>query len=81
MSLAGTDTAAGLEHGATETGDITVSEEYLARSAPEAHGKNIVNVIVVDFRGFDTLGEITVLVVAALGIVSLVQVGRRRGRR
>jgi len=46
----------------------------------EAHGRNVVNVVVVDFRGFDTLGEITVLLVAALGIVSLVQAGRRRGR-
>ena len=51
----------------------------MARSLPEAHGKNVVNVIVVDFRGFDTLGEITVLLVAAMGVVALVQVGRRRG--
>jgi multicomponent Na+:H+ antiporter subunit A len=33
-----------------------------------AHGRNIVNVILVDFRGFDTLGEITVLVSAAIGV-------------
>jgi multicomponent Na+:H+ antiporter subunit A len=78
--LAGTDPHVSAEHGATDTPDgITVSEEYVARSLPEAHGKNIVNVIVVDFRGFDTLGEITVLLVAALGVVALVQVGRRRG--
>jgi multicomponent Na+:H+ antiporter subunit A len=78
--LAGTDPAVSTEHGGTETpAGATVSEEYLARSLPEAHGKNIVNVIVVDFRGFDTLGEITVLLVAALGVVALVQVGRRRG--
>jgi multicomponent Na+:H+ antiporter subunit A len=77
-NLAGTDPHASVEHGATDTPDgITLSEEYMARSLPEAHGKNVVNVIVVDFRGFDTLGEITVLLVAAIGIVSLVQVGRR----
>ena len=72
-SLAGTDSHAELEHGETETGDITLSEEYLARSLPEADGRNVVNVIVVDFRGFDTMGEITVLAVAALGV--------RRARR
>jgi multicomponent Na+:H+ antiporter subunit A len=77
-STAGTDAHAGVQHGETQTGDDTVSEEYLARSLPEAHGHNVVNVIVVDFRGFDTLGEITVLVVAALGVWSLVLVGRRR---
>jgi len=42
-------------------------------------GGNIVNVILVDFRGFDTLGEITVLGIAALGVWSLLP-GRRRHR-
>jgi multicomponent Na+:H+ antiporter subunit A len=60
--------------------DRTVSEEYLARSKPEAHGSNVVNVIVVDFRGFDTLGEITVLFVAAIGIVGLIRFGARRSK-
>ena len=59
--------------------DQTISEQYLGRSYPEAHGRNVVNVIVVDFRGFDTMGEITVLIVAALGIASLVGLGRTRG--
>lgn len=36
-----------------------------------AKGRNVVNVILVDFRGLDTMGEITVLVIAALGIVVL----------
>jgi multicomponent Na+:H+ antiporter subunit A len=49
-----------------------VSTEFLARSIEEAGGHNIVNVILVDFRGYDTLGEITVLVVAALGVAALV---------
>jgi multicomponent Na+:H+ antiporter subunit A len=42
-----------------------------------AHGNNIVNVILVDFRGLDTLGEITVLSVAAFGVYALLRLGRR----
>ncbi|MGQ9888778.1 MAG: putative monovalent cation/H+ antiporter subunit A [Aggregatilineales bacterium] len=38
-----------------------------------AKGRNVVNVILVDFRGIDTLGEITVLAVAALGVVALLR--------
>lgn len=49
-----------------------VSDTFLADSYPEAQGGNVVNVILVDFRGFDTLGEITVLVVATLGAAALV---------
>lgn len=37
----------------------------------EAHGRNVVNVILVDYRALDTLGEITVLGVAALGVYLL----------
>ncbi|MDP9434588.1 MAG: Na+/H+ antiporter subunit A [Actinomycetota bacterium] len=55
-----------------------VSQAFLDRSYEEAGGRNVVNVVLVDFRGFDTLGEITVLVVAALGVASLVLAGRRR---
>jgi multicomponent Na+:H+ antiporter subunit A len=51
--------------------------EYAARSLPEAGGRNIVNVILVDFRGFDTFGEITVLAVTALGVANLVRMARR----
>lgn len=58
----------------------SVSEEFLARSVPEAGGKNVVNVILVDFRGLDTLGEVTVVLVAALGIASLVLTVRRPTR-
>jgi multicomponent Na+:H+ antiporter subunit A len=53
-----------------------ISGEFLARSLPEAEGRNVVNVILVDFRGFDTMGEIVVLLVAALGIISLVAASR-----
>jgi multicomponent Na+:H+ antiporter subunit A len=56
----------------------SVSEEFVARAASEAGGHNVVNVVLVDFRGLDTLGEITVLAVAALGIAALVLAPRWR---
>jgi multicomponent Na+:H+ antiporter subunit A len=55
-----------------------ISTEYVARALPEGGGRNVVNVILVDFRGLDTLGEITVLAVAAIGVVSLARIGRYR---
>ncbi len=45
-------------------------------SAPEAHGRNIVNVILVDFRGFDTLGEIAVIVIAGVAAIAALRAGR-----
>jgi multicomponent Na+:H+ antiporter subunit A len=54
---------------------------YFADAAPRlAHGYNVVNVILVDFRGFDTLGETTVLVTVAIGVRALLLIGRE-GRR
>jgi multicomponent Na+:H+ antiporter subunit A len=54
---------------------------YFADAAPRlAHGSNIVNVILVDFRGFDTLGETTVLVTVAMGVRALLLIGRGRGQ-
>lgn len=61
----------GLGFGAV-TPEPTVTDGYLERSVPEAEGENVVNVILVDFRGLDTLGEITVLAVAAIGAAGLV---------
>ncbi|HUG73491.1 MAG TPA: hydrogen gas-evolving membrane-bound hydrogenase subunit E [Steroidobacteraceae bacterium] len=54
----------------------TVAGELLARSWPEGHGRNVVNVILVDFRGLDTLGEITVFAVAALVVHALLRAHR-----
>ena len=48
-----------------------LGEQYLAASLPLAKGTNAVNTILVDFRGFDTLLEIGVLVIATLGIMGL----------
>jgi len=51
----------------------SISEFFLANSKPGGGGTNVVNVILVDFRGFDTLGEITVLAIAALGIYAMLK--------
>ena len=54
----------------------TIAAELLARSLPEAWGSNVVNVILVDFRGFDTFGEITVFGIAALVVHALLRRAR-----
>ncbi len=51
----------------------TIAGYFLENSKPGGGGTNVVNVILVDFRGYDTLGEITVLALAGLGIVALLQ--------
>jgi len=49
----------------------TISDYYLAEAKPGGGGTNVVNVILVDFRGFDTYGEIIVLGIAAITIFAL----------
>jgi multicomponent K+:H+ antiporter subunit A len=49
----------------------SISPYFLSHALPEGGGANVVNVIIVDFRGFDTLGEITVMGLAALVIHAL----------
>ncbi len=51
--------------------ETPISEFFAANAYTEAHGRNIVNVILVDFRALDTLGELTVLTLAATGVYSL----------
>ena len=51
---------------------------FASVSEPLGHGHNVVNVILVDFRGFDTLGEITVLGIAAIGIFALLKLRPER---
>jgi multicomponent Na+:H+ antiporter subunit A len=46
---------------------------FAENSLPHAKGRNVVNVILVDFRGLDTLGEITVLAIAAIGVFALLK--------
>ncbi|WP_028355915.1 monovalent cation/H+ antiporter subunit A [Bordetella petrii] len=50
-----------------------ISEFFVHMALPEGGGTNIVNVILVDFRGFDTLGEITVLGIVALTVYALLR--------
>lgn len=51
----------------------SISGFFLENSKPGGGGTNVVNVILVDFRGFDTLGEIVVLAIAAVGILALLE--------
>jgi multicomponent K+:H+ antiporter subunit A len=51
----------------------TISNFFIERAWPEGGGTNVVNVIIVDFRGFDTFGEITVLGVVAIVVYSLLR--------
>ena len=58
--------------------DPNLSDYFRAASVPEAHGRNLVNVIIVDFRALDTLGEITVLALAALAAAAVIATVRAR---
>jgi len=61
----------------SETFVSLVSPYFNASSLPLAKGRNVVNVILVDFRGFDTLGEISVLSLAAIGVFALLRLVSR----
>ncbi|EKF72985.1 putative monovalent cation/H+ antiporter subunit A [Alcanivorax hongdengensis A-11-3] len=64
------------------TGELSsISPFFLEHSKPGGGGTNVVNVILVDFRGFDTFGEITVLGIAAMGIYALLRDMRLRSAR
>jgi len=60
--------------------DRSVTDFFEAASWPEAFGRNIVNVILVDFRALDTFGEVAVVVVAALSAVALLRQKREDNR-
>jgi multicomponent K+:H+ antiporter subunit A len=74
--LAGAGLAALAYSVMTRPGDTQVAAEMLARALPEAHGRNVVNVILVDLRGFDTFGEITVFAISALVVHGLLRRSR-----
>lgn len=67
--------------------DARLSEFFAANSYALAHGRNVVNVILVDFRGLDTLGEISVVMAAGIAVLTLIRrqkrdaPGARRGAR
>ena len=52
---------------------------YEQTSATLAGGNNVVNVIIVDYRGYDTMGEITVLSISAIALFALVKFGKGKG--
>lgn len=56
----------------------SISWYFLEQSVPKGGGTNVVNVILVDFRGYDTFGEITVLGIAAIGVLALMDGLRTR---
>ena len=56
-----------------------ISEYHLAESVPLGHGRNVVNVIIVDYRALDTLGEIFVVALSAIGVYSMIQYTRSTG--
>ena len=58
-----------------------ISQYYADNAYLLAKGKNIVNVILVDYRGIDTLGEITVITIAAIGVYGLLHLTIRPGTR
>ncbi|MFC0284639.1 monovalent cation/H+ antiporter subunit A [Camelimonas abortus] len=51
----------------------TIGDEFVNRAYREGGGRNVVNVILVDFRGFDTMGEITVLGAVAITVFALLR--------
>ena len=56
--------------------DAFISEFYAEASYPLAHGRNIVNVILVDFRALDTMGEVVVVAIAGLAVYALIKMKR-----
>ncbi|HSP32336.1 MAG TPA: hydrogen gas-evolving membrane-bound hydrogenase subunit E, partial [Halomonas sp.] len=50
-----------------------ISTYMIENSAPLAYGRNIVNVILVDYRALDTLGEMFVLALAAIGVIAMLR--------
>jgi multicomponent Na+:H+ antiporter subunit A len=58
--------------------DRRLTAFYEAASWPEAFGRNVVNVILVDFRALDTLGEMLVVALAGVAAMAALGVARRR---
>ncbi|MGC5223701.1 Na+/H+ antiporter subunit A [Micromonospora sp. DT81.3] len=56
-----------------------ISDRFPQLAYEVGHGRNVVNVALVDLRGWDTMGELSVLILAATGVASLVFVTHRSG--
>ena len=61
--------------------DTALTDFFNANARIIAHGRNVVNVIIVDFRGFDTLGEIAVVTITGLAILAIIRIGTPREKR
>jgi multicomponent Na+:H+ antiporter subunit A len=59
--------------------DPFMTDFFNTYSKAIAHGANVVNVIIVDFRGTDTLGEIAVVMVTGLAVLALIKLRAGRG--
>jgi multicomponent K+:H+ antiporter subunit A len=71
LALVGGAGVAALTYAVLTRSFETISGYHIAQSKPGGGGTNVVNVILVDFRGYDTFGEIIVLAIAALTIFAL----------
>ncbi len=60
--------------------DPALAQYFGAQSVPQAHGRNVVNVILVDFRAVDTMGEIAVVAVAFVAALPLLRLAYERAR-
>lgn len=76
-AAAGTLVAAAVLFAARHGPASRLARYFAESSLPLAHGRNIVNAILVDFRALDTLGEITVIRVAAVGVLALLRLRAR----
>ncbi|MDM7949666.1 monovalent cation/H+ antiporter subunit A [Hydrogenophaga sp.] len=73
LALAGGAGVAWLAWVLLTRGHESIAWYFLEKSLPLGGGSNVVNVILVDFRGYDTYGEITVLGIAAIGVLALME--------
>jgi len=55
-----------------------VGQEFVSRAYPEMHIPNVVTAVLASYRGFDTLGEVTVVFTAAIGVLLLLKRGPKR---
>jgi multicomponent Na+:H+ antiporter subunit B len=58
-----------------------VAPEYIARALDETGVPNVVTAVLASYRGFDTLGEVTVIFTAGMGVLLLIGVGARRRKQ
>ena len=57
--------------------DVPISVDWPQLAYEQGHGRNVVNVVLVDLRGWDTMGELSVIIAAATGVASLIFISSR----